>query len=66
MDRSSEVDEQVVAEFTLTDEDMLMILKGLDLYGYSMVMSENLPELMKIKDIAMKIISHLPKPELNS
>ena len=45
---------------------MLIILKSLDLYGYAMVMSENMVELIRVKTIAMKILSHLPKPELNS
>lgn len=61
-----EVEENVVAEFILTDDDMIVVLKSLDLYGYSMVMSENMTELLKIRSIAMKIITHLPKPELNS
>lgn len=66
MGRHSKVEEDVIAEFTLTDDDMMTILKSLDLYGYSMVMSENMAELLRIKSIAMKIISNLPKPELNS
>lgn len=66
MDEQSEVEENVVTEFILTDDDMIVVLKSLDLYGYSMVMSENMTELLKIRSIAMKIITHLPKPELNS
>lgn len=66
MDQHGEIEEEAIAEFTLTDEDMLIILKSLDLYGYAMVMSENVVELIRIKAIAMKILSHLPKPELNS
>jgi len=66
MDQHGEIEEEAIAEFTLTDEDMLIILKSLDLYGYAMVMSENMVELIRVKAIAMKILSHLPKPELNS
>jgi hypothetical protein len=66
MDQHGEIEEEAIAEFTLTDEDMLIILKSLDLYGYAMVMSENVVELIRVKAIAMKILSHLPKPELNS
>lgn len=66
MDGHSEVDDFVVAEFTLTDDDMVLLLKSLDLYGYSMVLSDNMSELLKIRAIAMKIIANLPKPELNS
>ena len=65
MVRQSEVTE-TIAEFTLDDEEMILILKGLDIYGYSLVLSENLPELLKVKNVATKIISQLPKPELNS
>ena len=66
MDQHGEIEEETIAEFTLTDEDMLIILKSLDLYGYAMMMSENMVELIRVKTIAMKILSHLPKPELNS
>lgn len=66
MDQHGEIEEEAIAEFTLTDEDMLIILKSLDLYGYAMVMSENVVDLIRVKAIAMKILSHLPKPELNS
>lgn len=67
MDRPSEIDdEEQIAEFTLTDDEMVIILKGLDLYAYSTVLSENPSELFKIRAIAIKIISQLPKPGLNS
>ena len=67
MDRSGEVEElEEIAEFTLTDEELVIILKGLDLYGYSLVMSESMTELNKVKNIAIKIISQLPRIGLNS
>lgn len=67
MDRSGEVEElEEIAEFTLTDEELVIILKGLDLYGYSLVMSESMTELNKVKNIAIKIISQLPRTGLNS
>ena len=67
MDRSSEVEElEEIAEFTLTDEELIIILKSLDLYGYSLVMSEGMTELNKVKNIAIKIISQLPRIGLNS
>ena len=67
MDRPSEIDdEEQIAEFTLNDDEMFIILKGLDLYAYSTVLSDNSKELVKIRDIAIKIISQLPKPGLNS
>jgi hypothetical protein len=66
MDRHSEVDDNQIAEFTLTDDEMVLILKGLDIYGYSLIMSENVPELLLVKNIVTKILAQLPKPELNS
>lgn len=67
MDRSSEIEElEEIAEFTLTDEELIIILKSLDLYGYSLVMSEGMTELNKVKNIAIKIISQLPRIGLNS
>ncbi|NBS69211.1 hypothetical protein EBT31_09915 [bacterium] len=66
MDRHSEVDDNQIAEFTLTDDEMILILKGLDIYGYSLIMSENVPELLLVKNIVTKILAQLPKPELNS
>ena len=67
MDRSGEVEElEEIAEFTLTDEELVIILKGLDLYGYSLIMSEGMTELNKVKNIAIKIISQLPRTGLNS
>jgi hypothetical protein len=66
MDRHSEIEDEQIAEFTLTDDEMILILKGLDIYGYSLIMSENVPELLLVKNIVTKILSQLPKPELNS
>ena len=66
MDRHSQVDDDQIAEFTLTDDEMILILKGLDIYGYSLIMSENVPELLLVKNIVTKILAQLPKPELNS
>lgn len=66
MDRHSQVDDNQIAEFTLTDDEMILILKGLDIYGYSLIMSENVPELLLVKNIVTKILAQLPKPELNS
>jgi hypothetical protein len=66
MDRHSQVDDNQIAEFTLTDDEMVLILKGLDIYGYSLIMSENVPELLLVKNIVTKILAQLPKPELNS
>jgi hypothetical protein len=66
MDRHSEVNEDSIAEFTLTDDEMILLLKGLDLYGYSLIMSENVPELLRVKHLVTKILTQMPKPELNS
>lgn len=66
MDRHGEVEDNQIAEFTLTDDEMILILKGLDIYGYSLIMSENVPELLLVKNIVTKILRQLPKPELNS
>jgi hypothetical protein len=66
MDRHGEVEDNQIAEFTLTDDEMVLILKGLDIYGYSLIMSENVPELLLVKNIVTKILAQLPKPELNS
>jgi hypothetical protein len=59
-------DEDTIAEFVLNDEEMMTILKALDLYGHSLMMSENAPELFKVKDIVIKIVTQLPRPDLNS
>lgn len=67
MDRSSEVEEgEQIAEFTLTDEDMMVILKALDLYGYALLLSNNVEEIMKARAIIMKIITVVPPTGLNS
>ncbi len=67
MDRSSEVEEgEQIAEFTLTDEDMMVILKALDLYGYALLLSNNVEEIMKARAIIMKIITVVPRTGLNS
>lgn len=67
MDRRSEVaEDQQNVDFVLTDDEMILILKGLDLYGYSLIMSENIAELVQIKVIAKKLLEKIPKPELNS
>jgi len=67
MDRHSEVnDQEDPAVFQLTDDEMILLLKGLDLYGYALIMSENIVGLIELKRLAKKLLSQLPKPELNS
>ena len=67
MDRQDELkDEETIAEFVLTDEDMMIILKGLDLYGYSMMLSGEVEEVMKIRAIVLKVLTQLPRQDLNS
>lgn len=59
-------EEDKVSQFTLDDEEMILLLKGLDLYGYSLIMSESKEELFRVKCMALKLIAQMPKPELNS
>lgn len=67
MDRQGKpVESETIAEFVLTDEDMLIILKGLDLYGYSLMMSDDVENVLKVKAIVLKIVSQLPRIDLNS
>lgn len=67
MDRQGKpVENETIAEFVLTDEDMLIILKGLDLYGYSLMMSDDVENVLKVKAIVLKIVTQLPRPDLNS
>lgn len=67
MDRQGKpVESETIAEFVLTDEDMLIILKGLDLYGYSLMMSDDVENVLKVKAIVLKIVTQLPRPDLNS
>lgn len=67
MDRQGKpVENETIAEFVLTDEDMMIILKGLDLYGYSLMMSDDVENVLKVKAIVLKIVSQLPRIDLNS
>lgn len=68
MDRQDEVEEEMeqIAEFILTDEEMIIIMKGLDLYGYSLMLSNNTQEIMKTREVILKIVSYLPRAGLNS
>ena len=68
MDRQDEIEEELeeIAEFILTDEEMIIIMKGLDLYGYSLMLSNNTQEIMKTREVMLKIVSHLPRAGLNS
>lgn len=67
MDRQGKpVENETIAEFVLTDEDMLIILRGLDLYGYSLMMSDDVENVLKVKAIVLKIVTQLPRPDLNS
>jgi hypothetical protein len=67
MDRQDELkDEETIAEFVLTDEDMMIILRSLDLYGYALMMSENVVEVLKVKAIVLKVLTQLPRQDLNS
>ena len=67
MDRQGKpVENETIAEFVLTDEDMMIILRGLDLYGYSLMMSDDVENVLKVKAIVLKIVTQLPRPDLNS
>lgn len=67
MDRQGKpVESETIAEFVLTDEDMMIILRGLDLYGYSLMMSDDVENVLKVKAIVLKIVSQLPRIDLNS
>ena len=64
MEGYREVDDSSTMIFTY--EQMLTIMKALDLYAYAMIMSENPQELREIRHVAQNIIKNMPKPELDS
>jgi hypothetical protein len=59
-------DDDVESTMLLTGEDLLIILKALDLYAYSLIMSFSDRELEHVKHVAKEIIKSLPKQELDS
>jgi hypothetical protein len=59
-------DDDVQSTMLLTGEDLLIILKALDLYAYSLIMSFSTKELEHVKHVATEIMKSLPKQELDS
>ena len=67
MDRQDDLSEEdVEATMLLNSDQMFVIMKALDVYAYSLIVSENKKELREVKKIAEIILSKMPKPELNS
>lgn len=62
MDRQIEV----VSNITLDREDLLMIMKSLDVYAYSLYACEKLNELETVHELAKRLIQVIPKAELDS
>ena len=60
---------QNVAEretITLSREDMLLIIKALDVYAYGLYASGGLDELHELQILAKRLIRTIPKAELDS
>ena len=62
MDRQVEV----VSNITLDREDLLLIMKSLDVYAYSLFACGALDELEDIHDLAKRVIKVIPQAELDS
>ena len=66
MDRSRELKDPIVPDLFLTGEDMVLIMKALDSYGYALMLSGHLMELYKIKQVEQRINAILPPPEYDA
>ena len=53
-------------EFLLSSEELRLILKSLDVYGYSLIASGNMLEFYAVQEVAHYIVSKIPKQDLNS
>jgi hypothetical protein len=67
MERFEEVDdEDVDATMLMTADDLDIVMKALDVYAYSLIMSQSTAELERVKRVAHIIIESSPKQELDS
>jgi hypothetical protein len=67
MERFEEVDdEDVDATMLMTADDLDIVMKALDVYAYSLIMSQSTAELERVKRVAYIIIESSPKQELDS
>lgn len=66
MDRSRGVKDPVVTDLFLTGEDMALIIKALDAYGYALMLSGHLMELYRVKQVEQRINEILPPPEYDA
>jgi hypothetical protein len=57
---------KVVSNITLDREDLLLIMKSLDVYAYSLFACGALDELEDIHDLAKRVIKVIPPAELDS
>ena len=53
-------------EFTLTGEEIYLILKALDVYAHAMLLSDSTDEFLKVQRLAKHILIKTPKSGLNS
>lgn len=66
MDRSRSLNDPVVTDIFLTADDMVLIMKALDSYGYALMLSGHLMELYKVKQISQRISETLPPIEYDA
>jgi len=67
MERFEEIDdEDVDATMLMTADDLDIVMKALDVYAYSLIMSQSTAELERVKRVAYIIIESSPKQELDS
>lgn len=53
-------------EFLLSGEEMRLIVKALDVYGYSLIASGSMGEFRAVQELAQYIFAKTPKQDLNS
>lgn len=72
MDRYSglneeDVDEEdIEATMLITGDDLLIVMKALDVYAYSLIMAQAQSEFERVKEVAETILKIMPKKELDS
>ena len=53
-------------EIGLTAQEMVFIIKALDVYAHALFVSDNVYELHAVQRLVNKFIEKAPKPELDS
>lgn len=66
MDKSRRQIEVIDDDISLTAEEILLVMKALDVYAYSLMASNSGYELESIQRVASKFVKNAPKVELDS